>query len=475
MDIFLSWSGTRSKAAANAFREWLPNLITSVEPWISSEDIDAGRRWSNEMQKKLDAIDFGVLFVTKHNQKAPWLTFEAGCLSKSIEKGVVCPILLDLQPEDMEKTNPLTLFQSKPPNKDGIFSVVHSINKANKEVIKESRLRTIFDRWWPDLECKLAELPEDVPNETPLSIDTSDFDDEFDFSYEIAKNFRGFACLHQGSLIEYIFLAGEHHKELKREYFRKKKVLRNILQKHNDLLDHLNESFKDAVVKSFDEIQKMYNGRHIKSPRVCLKATVENDGRKIIVLFREKRVTYDSDCSVGDNTGFQFIKENGVYYLCQDIPDEASKGEYINPRLIEENVVKYKLSKSHTNTEVNFKDDEWAKCWRGNDISGGKVVKQHYRNCYKSTLIIPLTLWNNKLGPMFMSKFNMKDVDRTIFGYLCLDHIATDYFDPVLDVDTGYVYADILSIYLLVRFIFVNQSTTYQSVVSYLRSNNAIS
>jgi len=479
MDIFLSWSGTKSKAAAIAFKDWLPNLITSVEPWLSSEDIDAGRRWPNELQKKLECIDFGVLFVTRNNQKAPWLTFEAGCLSKSIENGVVCPILLDLQPGDIEKTNPLTLFQSKLPDKEGILAVVKSINKSQKEPIKDTRLISIFEKWWPDFESRISDLPEDPAEVTLINnqqlIEERDFEDDFDFCYEIAKNLRDFTCLHQGSLIEYIFMAGEHHKELKREFYKKKKVLKNIIQKNKDLMDHLNESFKDVVGKSFDEIQKMYNGRHIKAPRVCLKATLENEGRKIIVLFRETRINYDSDCNVNENTGFQFIKENGVYYLCQNIPEEANKGEYVNPRLIKDKVIEYmnKIASATPNglDEGNFKDDEWTKCWRGASSIDGNNVKQHYRNCYKSTLIIPLTLWNNKLGHKFLLKFNMKNFERTIFGYLCFDHIVTDFFDPVLDVDTGYVYADLLSLYLLVRIIFVDQSNTYRDVVAYLKSN----
>lgn len=64
----------------------------------------------------------------------------------------------------------------------------------------------------------------------------------------------------------------------------------------------------------------------------------------------------------------------------------------------------------------------------------------------------------------------MKEVDRTIFGYLCLDHISTNYFNPIFDIDSGYIYADILSLYLFVRFVFVNQSETYQKVVMLLKT-----
>ena len=47
MDVFLSWSGTRSKAVAQALESWLPLVINATSPWISAE-IDKGRRWGDD-------------------------------------------------------------------------------------------------------------------------------------------------------------------------------------------------------------------------------------------------------------------------------------------------------------------------------------------------------------------------------------------------------------------------------------------
>ena len=44
MKVFISWSGTRSKALANALHKWLPMVLQYVEPWVSDSDIDAGER-----------------------------------------------------------------------------------------------------------------------------------------------------------------------------------------------------------------------------------------------------------------------------------------------------------------------------------------------------------------------------------------------------------------------------------------------
>src|SRR4051812_13232017 len=37
MQLFLSWSGPRSKAVADALASWLPQAIHAVQPWMSSE------------------------------------------------------------------------------------------------------------------------------------------------------------------------------------------------------------------------------------------------------------------------------------------------------------------------------------------------------------------------------------------------------------------------------------------------------
>ena len=91
MKIFISWSGDTSHKVATILRDWLPSVIQSVEPYVSSEDIDKGTRWATDIAGELDQSAFGVLCVTKDNMNAPWLNFEAGALDKSVDKIKVCP------------------------------------------------------------------------------------------------------------------------------------------------------------------------------------------------------------------------------------------------------------------------------------------------------------------------------------------------------------------------------------------------
>ncbi len=158
MRVFISWSGDRSKGLAQALNDWLPLVLHYVEPWMSEASIDAGQRWGIAVAKELEASNYGVICVTRENLNAPWVLFEAGALAKSLEDSQVIPLLLDLDFKDI--SGPLAQFQAKKAEKDGIEEVVHSINKAANHAVPEARAKSLFDALWPQLEQKLAAIPE---------------------------------------------------------------------------------------------------------------------------------------------------------------------------------------------------------------------------------------------------------------------------------------------------------------------------
>lgn len=102
MKVFISWSGNISWKVAVIFRDWLPSVIQSLEPYVSSEDIDKGARWSTDIAKELEDSTFGILCVTKENLEAPWLSFKAGALSKTMEKSFVTPFLFDIKRSEVQ-------------------------------------------------------------------------------------------------------------------------------------------------------------------------------------------------------------------------------------------------------------------------------------------------------------------------------------------------------------------------------------
>ena len=159
MDVFISWSGEKSRKAAEAFRSWLPSVIQALNPYFTPKDIDKGQRWSQDIAGKLNDSLFGIILVTKENIHAPWILFEAGALSKNVGASHLCPVLLDLKPTDL--SGPLAQFQASKFDKEDIRKLLGSINTAlGEKQLQENTLYTVFDKWWPDLELEIQEILE---------------------------------------------------------------------------------------------------------------------------------------------------------------------------------------------------------------------------------------------------------------------------------------------------------------------------
>ena len=96
MEVFITWSGARSKVVAEALRDWLPRVIQRLKPWISVDDIDKGAHWRNEISQHLAKAEVGIVVPTPDNLTTPWLLFEAGAISKNEDRALVCTYLVGL-------------------------------------------------------------------------------------------------------------------------------------------------------------------------------------------------------------------------------------------------------------------------------------------------------------------------------------------------------------------------------------------
>jgi hypothetical protein len=156
MKIFLSWSGDLSRSVAELLASWIPDVLQGTLPWISNKDIDKGAIWFDEITSTLADVKAGILFVSRQNQTAPWLLFEAGALSKGLSKNRVIPLLIDLTASDVRP--PLSQFNCSGVTKDEMLRLVLTLNKQRTEPLTEDQAKKAVNRCWSEFDDPFRKL-----------------------------------------------------------------------------------------------------------------------------------------------------------------------------------------------------------------------------------------------------------------------------------------------------------------------------
>src|SRR5262252_1871874 len=123
MDIFTSWSGERSKAAALGLKSLLQDLFEDAVSVFVSDHISAGEPWAQRLGAELERSEFGILCLTQENFQAPWLLFEAGAIAKKFGAARVVPYWIDELSESAERS-PLAQFQHVRADREGTYRLV---------------------------------------------------------------------------------------------------------------------------------------------------------------------------------------------------------------------------------------------------------------------------------------------------------------------------------------------------------------
>jgi hypothetical protein len=149
--VFISWSGELSRKLGEALRNWLPSTLQYVKPYFTPSDVEKGTKWDSEISHELGTPDFGIFCITSDNTEKPWILFEAGALSKGIDKSRVCTLLFEI--EQTEIKPPLANFQATKFIKEDFKKLVATINNvAGDSRIDSPVLEKVFNRCWPELE-----------------------------------------------------------------------------------------------------------------------------------------------------------------------------------------------------------------------------------------------------------------------------------------------------------------------------------
>lgn len=296
---------------ASALRDWLPSVIQSVDPWMSESDIDIGSRWGPDLDKELEKAHFGVLCLTPESMSSTWIHYEAGALSKFVDKAHVCPYLLDLQPNDIK--GPLVNFQAARANKDDTLKLVQTISHAaGDRVLSDKRVHAIFEKFWPDLETVLASIHLGAREVAEPSRSQKDMIEE------ILKTVR-----EQSRIISEVQTTSPEKGTVE-------EILKKVHEQSRIIPEVLEPIIQDAMINQFRNFWASS-----KSDAIPINL-VYNDG------FMKKYTSFDSyddfmdaarelECSLTDAKAIEFIAEN-TSFPTWEVMRAAAVGEWIIKR-----------------------------------------------------------------------------------------------------------------------------------------------
>ncbi len=292
---------------------------------------------------------------------------------------------------------------------------------------------------------------------------------------ELLELIKRSTCYFQQHFIDYSIVASNKHKCLRICLAKEPDNLSQLKTVADDLVGHCNHRLDAAFHRAAEFLHDYFEfGNRIKNcrPRICVKISPQDD--KVIDLFRDRgggtKVPYEYPTK--ENSGFDRVNKDGRHFLCNNIPQEAKEERYINPRLARKRVATYNPPTKLERVKNRFSDNQctdkrWEECW---DLN--KKTPANPESCYKSTLIVPMTLIDADISAELRKILHIEEsYEKTTYGYLCFDHRETKFFRDPEDVFVGYYFAGILSLYLINRLNYIHNSDTFKEVNEKLGSS----
>lgn len=160
MELFLSWSKSKSKELALSTRNFLQGMFrNSIKIWMSSESIPYGSMFQGEINAALQRSEKCIAFITADNYKAPWIMYEVGAISKNCiqgnNKNAIIPIMFDKIDKNLLYGNPLDQFQQVKFRKEEIKKLIIEINETVNEFPDRETLVSQFELNWVHYEREI--------------------------------------------------------------------------------------------------------------------------------------------------------------------------------------------------------------------------------------------------------------------------------------------------------------------------------
>jgi hypothetical protein len=232
----------------------------------------------------------------------------------------------------------------------------------------------------------------------------------------------------------------------------------SVFEIGQDLVRHFGGGFERAAKLSAKYLEQYFEideRTKWRAPRICIK---ELRGEQICDVWRHNGKRENAPFHYKENSGFQYVVENGCPYHCPDIPKAVVNGDYRNTRIDRDKAAKSKslLGRRWLNLSRDPTDNAWEVCWQPYDP--GHVDPF---SCYKSTMIFPMRLDHASMSRRLVEILGLDIRDQvTKFGFLCLDHRHTKFFNETSDIQVGSIFANLLSLYRVMEWNYFRSSET---------------
>ena len=135
-------------------------VLRFVRPWVSSEDIRKGTRWSDELWGRLRNTSYSIVCVTPEAVRSPWVNFEAGAVARAVGgHSHVSPLLLGMSAGDLRLGGvPLAMFQCTEFTRRDVERLVKAINAAAAAPMRQSHVSLRFRRGWASLRDEIGRI-----------------------------------------------------------------------------------------------------------------------------------------------------------------------------------------------------------------------------------------------------------------------------------------------------------------------------
>ena len=167
VEVFISWSGTQSRAIARELMEVIPKILGSVPIFMFDESTELGSHWDWALANHLDSSDVGIFVVTPANLRSRWMHFKAGAIAKHLDRSRAIPLLFGIGPQQLTG-QPLGALQSAQWTGAAFESVMSRINVATGSRIDAKEVARRSHEEWPRINRKVTSIPGTFLDTNPL-------------------------------------------------------------------------------------------------------------------------------------------------------------------------------------------------------------------------------------------------------------------------------------------------------------------